>query len=153
MKQKISTKIHWESQIDEHFVKGKYSRSHLWELESGSQIEASSSVHVVPLPYSNPKLIDPEEAFVCSVASCHMLFFLSIAAKKKINILQYDDSPIGVLSKNISNEMAMTEIILQPKVVTAEETSKSVLTKIHELAHKHCFIAKSINSKITINQQ
>ena len=152
MNHNISVKIHWKSHVNEAFINGKYCRTHFWELESGNQINASSSIHIVPLPYSNPEFIDPEEAFVCSIAGCHMLFFLSIAAKKKINILQYDDSPIGVLSRNNSNEVAVTEIILQPKVVTREETSIDILEKIHGLAHQNCFIAKSIKSKIQINQ-
>lgn len=153
MQQKISTKIHWRSQINESFLKGKYSRTHSWELESGTQIEASASVHIIPLPFSNPELIDPEEAFVCSIASCHMLFFLSIAAKNKIDVLQYDDSSIAILTKDASNKVAVTEVILQPKVITREEISKETLEKIHELAHQNCFIANSINSIIQINPQ
>lgn len=153
MNQKISAKIHWKSQIDESFLKGRYSRTHSWKLDSGNQVEASASTHIVPQPYANPKLIDPEEAFVCSVSSCHMLFFLSIAAKKKITVLQYDDSPIAILSKNDSKKIAVTEIILQPKVITKEATNKETLEKIHELAHKNCFIGNSINSTIHIKQQ
>ncbi len=153
MNQKISAKIHWKNQLDDFFIKGKYRRTHSWELESGSQLKASSSIHIVPIPYSNPEFIDPEEAFVCSIASCHMLFFLSIAAKKRIDVLQYDDSPIAILSKNHSKKVAVTKIILNPKVVTREETSKETLENIHELAHQSCFIANSINSKIHINHQ
>lgn len=153
MQQKITTRINWKSQANESFLKGKYSRRHSWTLESGSQIEASASVHIVPLPYSNPELIDPEEAFVCSIASCHMLFFLSIAAKKRIDVLQYDDSPIAVLTKNTSNKVAVTEVILQPKIIVREEISKETLAKIHKLAHQNCFIANSIKSNIQINPQ
>ena len=153
MNQIISAKIKWKNQENEIFIKGKYSRTHIWKLENGNQINASSSPHVVPIPYSNPEYIDPEEAFVCSLASCHMLFFLSIAAKKKINVLEYCDNPIGILAKDESNQIAMTEIILRPKVITFEEIDKNALEKIHQLAHKNCFIAKSVKSKIQIKQQ
>ncbi len=152
MSQEISAKIHWEHQDAKTFQKGKYSRTHIWELDSGNQIDASSSPHIVPVPFSDPAFIDPEEAFICSLASCHMLFFLSIAAKKGISILRYDDTPIGMLAKNDSNKMAMTEVILQPVVKTWEELDPETLREIHESAHENCFIANSVKSVIKIKQ-
>jgi organic hydroperoxide reductase OsmC/OhrA len=146
----ISAKILWENRKGSSFLKGKYSREHIWELTNNIQIKASSSPQIVPMPYSNPAFIDPEEAFVCSVASCHMLFFLSIASKKRIDILKYTDHPIGFLAKKKSGETAITEIILQPKVMFANDLGNEQLEKLHQLAHQNCFIANSVTSKIQI---
>lgn len=146
----ISTRIFWENIHDQPFLKGRYSRDHIWELETGNQIKASSSPHIVPIPFSNPEFIDPEEAFISSISSCHMLFFLSIAAKRKIEVLKYIDTPIGKLSKNDLNKMAITEITLQPKITFKQEISNESLEKMHHLAHKNCFIAHSINAQIHI---
>ncbi|MCG8330711.1 MAG: OsmC family protein [Chitinophagales bacterium] len=150
MHQTISATIHWKASQQEHFIRGKYSRAHIWEFNNGNQIEASSSPAIVPLPYSNPDFIDPEEAFICSLASCHMLFFLSIASKKKINVLQYEDNPIGTIAKGASNRISITEINLQPKVITQEEIGIDKIQNIHRLAHQNCFIANSIKSKVQI---
>jgi organic hydroperoxide reductase OsmC/OhrA len=146
----ISAKILWKKQDNQSFIRGHYSREHIWEFDNGHQINASSSPHIVPIPYSNPAFIDPEEAFICSVSSCHMLFFLSIAAKKKIEVLKYIDTPIGELSKNASNQIAINEITLQPSITFKETISNACIKEIHRIAHENCFIAKSINSKIKI---
>ena len=150
MNQPITAKINWSQQNGEQFNAGQYSRCHMWELESGTSIQASSSPHIVPIPHSNPLFIDPEEAFLCSLASCHMLFFLSIAAKKQVNILQYNDHPMAILAKNNANKVTITEVLLQPQVETQEEISPKILENIHDLAHTNCFIANSVHSKITI---
>ena len=146
----ISVKILWENLNNQPFIDGKYSREHVWEFDNGNKIKASSSPHIVPIPFSNPDFIDPEEAFVSSISSCHMLFFLSIAAKKKVKVLKYMDTPIGKLSKNDLNKVTISEIILQPKVTLQQIISNESLEKIHHLAHQNCFIANSINSNIQI---
>lgn len=151
MNLEIKAKIRWKLQESELFTKGKYSRVHEWELENGHSIPASSSPHIVPLPYSNPEIIDPEEAFLCSLASCHMLFFLSIAAKKKIEVLEYLDSPIATLAKNDSQKLAITEVTLQPQVRMSLALDQEALEHMHHLAHENCFIANSVHSKIQIN--
>ncbi|RUS97615.1 hypothetical protein DSM106972_083520 [Dulcicalothrix desertica PCC 7102] len=82
------------------FTDNKYSREHTWRFDGGIEIAASASPHVVPVPYSNPACIDPEEAFVASLSSCHMLFFLSIAAKSKFVVDNYIDKAVGIMEKN-----------------------------------------------------
>ncbi|MDX2243399.1 MAG: OsmC family protein [Leptolyngbyaceae cyanobacterium bins.302] len=82
------------------FTDNRYSREHIWQFDGGVEVPASSSPHVVPEPYSNPACIDPEEAFVAALSSCHMLWFLAIAAKRKFVVESYTDQAIGVMEKN-----------------------------------------------------
>ena len=92
-------KIVWSRSKDEKFTDNQYSRGHRWEFDGGTVVPASSSPHIVPLPYSVEQNVDPEEAFVASLSSCHMLFFLAIAGKKRFVVDQYIDSPIGIMEK------------------------------------------------------
>jgi organic hydroperoxide reductase OsmC/OhrA len=132
----------------------KYSRSHTWKFDCGIELDASSSPHVVPLPMSNESAVDPEEAFVASVSSCHMLWFLSIAANKKYVVESYEDNAEGELEKNEEGKLAMTKVILKPKVKFGNEyvPAKDEIDKLHQLAHEKCFIANSVKTKITIVQ-
>src|SRR5689334_25217531 len=91
--------IRWKRTSDE-FLKGKYSREHTWTFDGGVTVPASPSPHVVPAPYSNPAHVDPEEAFVASISSCHMLTFLYVASKKGFQVDSYDDEAVGVMTKN-----------------------------------------------------
>jgi organic hydroperoxide reductase OsmC/OhrA len=149
---KINAKILWQKSPEEKFIDGNYRRVHKWILDGGMKIDASSSPEIVPLPMSDPSLIDPEEAFVAGIASCHMLFFLSIAAKKKFIIDYYEDNPEAIMGKNDEGKMAVLSLTLHPKVtftgtnIPAEENIKL----IHELAHSNCFLANSIKTKISI---
>ena len=147
-----SVKILWKKNLDEAFVDSKYSRSHTWSFDGGIEIPASSSPHVVPVPMSNESAVDPEEAFVAAVSSCHMLWFLSIAAEKNFIVESYEDNAIGVLGKNGEGKLAMTKITLKPKVNfndTIVPTNEQV-DELHRLAHEKCFIANSVKTKITI---
>ena len=147
-----SVKIFWKKNLDEAFVDSKYSRSHTWSFDGGIEIPASSSPHVVPVPMSNESAVDPEEAFVAAVSSCHMLWFLSIAAEKSFIVESYEDNAIGVLGKNGEGKLAMTKITLKPKVNfndTTVPTSEQV-DELHRLAHEKCFIANSVKTDITM---
>lgn len=147
-----SVKIFWKKSLDEVFVDSKYSRSHTWSFDGGIEIPASSSPHVVPLPMSNESAVDPEEAFVAAISSCHMLWFLSIAAEKSFIVESYEDNAIGVLGKNGEGKLAMTKITLKPKVNfndTTVPTSEQV-DELHRLAHEKCFIANSVKTDITM---
>src|SRR5579871_5497698 len=84
------------------FLDNRYSRAHKWKFDEGYEVEASSSPHVVPLPLSINAAIDPEEAFIASLSSCHMLWFLAIAAKQRFCVDSYEDEAIGTMSKNES---------------------------------------------------
>ncbi len=148
----ISTSIIWHKGKEEIFLDGQYKRTHQWIMKGGMILNASASPEIVPIPMSDPALIDPEEAFLSSVSSCHMLFFLSIAARKKLVIDSYQDTPIAIMGKNENGKMAVQSITLQPKVVFGEgkAPNEKTLNRIHQIAHANCFLANSINTKITI---
>lgn len=136
---------------DQTFTDRKYSRAHLWEFDGGVSVPASASPHIVPLPYSVEANVDPEEAFVASISSCHMLFFLDIASKKKLLIDSYIDYAEGVLEKDTEGKLAMTRVILNPTIVfSGDQPSEDTLHKIHHLSHQACFIANSVKTVVTV---
>ena len=133
------------------FTDNKYSRAHTWVFDGGCEVPASPSPHIVPLPYSVEENVDPEEAFIASLSSCHMLFFLSIAAKKKLLIDSYDDNAKGILEENSQGQLVMIKIILDPKIIFSKNApSKEEIQKIHHLAHQQCFLANSVKTEITV---
>jgi len=129
-------------------------RSHTWTFDGGIELVASSSPHVVPLPMSNESAVDPEQAFVASLSSCHMLWFLSIAVENNYIVESYEDNAEGVLGKNEEGKLAMTRIILKPKVTFGNQhtPSRDQVDELHRSAHEKCFIANSVKTKITIAQ-
>jgi len=144
--------ITWQKQPAEEFEKGRYSRVHQWAFDGGMKIAASSSPSVVPVPMSDASLIDPEEAFLASLSSCHLLFFLSIAAKKKLIVEKYEDHVQGTMGENEDGKMAMLTATLNPVIVFSGEhrPSEETIRQIHELAHTSCYIANSVKTKIEI---
>lgn len=146
-------KVCWEKQTSETFTDHRYHRTHRWTFENGNEIEASSSPAIVPVPFSDPAMLDPEEAFVASLASCHMLFFLHIAAGKGYIIEHYEDWAEGKLSKNKAGTTAFSQVSLQPKVTFSGESqpTPAQLEAMHQTAHAHCFIANSVKADIQIN--
>ena len=146
--------VNWKNQ-DENFVANAYSRAHEWHFDGGAVVAASASPHIVPAPWSRPENVDPEEAFVAALASCHMLFFLSLAASKKLEVLAYTDTADGLMEKNSSGRYAMTRVTLKPAVKFAEGTTvaDADLVQIHHQAHEKCFIANSVTSEIVIVPQ
>lgn len=149
-----NVKISWKKNFDENFLDNKYSRLHTWTFDGGIEMEASSSPHVVPLPMSVESAVDPEEAFVASLSSCHMLWFLSIAVEKNYIVESYQDNAEGTLGKNEEGQLAMTKVVLKPKVNFGSEhtPSREQVDELHHLAHEKCFIANSVKTKITIVQ-
>ncbi|MEJ2045475.1 MAG: OsmC family protein [Reinekea sp.] len=147
-----SATIRWQRGSEEAFTDNKYSRGHTWEFDGGATVAASSSPEVVPLPYSVEANVDPEEAFIASLSSCHMLFFLSIAAKKKWCVDRYEDLAVGVMTSNDQGKTAVTKVTLKPLVTFSGEHQPSLeqLEKVHHLAHESCFIANSVTSEILI---
>ena len=135
------------------FTDNKYSREHLWEFDGGTQITASSSPQVVPVPHSNPNYIDPEEAFIASISSCHMLWFLAIAANQEFVVDSYSDRAIGLMGENETGKLAMTKITLSPIVMFSAENLPTAeqIAKMHQEAHQNCFLANSIKTEIIIN--
>ncbi|ESP94295.1 MULTISPECIES: OsmC family protein [Pseudoalteromonas] len=144
--------IFWQRQSEEVFIDAKYSRAHKWSFDGGATIDASSSPSVVPLPFSKPDNVDPEEAFVASLSSCHMLFFLHFAAKSGYIVESYEDSATGIMSNNAHGKMAMTEVILKPRIKwqQPESIDKQTVDNLHHQAHEACFIANSVYTEIKV---
>jgi organic hydroperoxide reductase OsmC/OhrA len=142
--------IHWESEGD--FERGKYSRAHSWTFDGGLSIPASASPHVVRPPLSNPAGIDPEEALVASVSSCHMLTFVHLARKAGHVVLRYDDHAVGTMTKNERGVPWVSRIELRPRVAYAEgrAPSREEEGALHHAAHEECFIAQSIKSEVVV---
>ena len=147
---KYSAKISWYRADDEAYVDNKYSRGHEWSFDGGITVAASASPQVVPLPYSVEQNVDPEEAFVASLSSCHMLFFLSIAAKRKYIVDEYLDSAIGIMDKDDKGVEWMTRVTLRPliKFSGASQPDDEILKKMHHRAHQLCFIANSVKTEV-----
>lgn len=135
---------------DQPFTDNAYSRGHKWEFDGGATVPASASPDVVPLPMSVAENVDPEEAFVASLASCHMLYFLSIAAKRGYVIDSYTDAAIGYMGKNEEGRTAITKVILDPKVsfVGEKKPTTAELEKLHHRSHELCFIANSVRTEV-----
>lgn len=133
---------------DQAFTDGRYSRAHHWGFDGGAVVEASSSPHVVPLPMSVEEAVDPEEAFVASLSSCHMLSFLYVAWKRGFVIDSYRDEAVGILQKDVDGQMAMTRVTLYPEVRFSQEPSADELEAMHHEAHEACFIARSVKTDV-----
>jgi organic hydroperoxide reductase OsmC/OhrA len=131
------------------FRGGRYSRSHSWAFDGGVEIPASASPQVVPAPLSDPKGVDPEEAFVASLASCHMLTFLYLASKAGLDVDAYEDDAVGVLAKNGDGRIAVTVVTLRPRVTFAGAAPDDVRFRdLHHRAHEECFIASSVRTDV-----
>lgn len=149
---KYFAKINWSRDPQSPFIDNKYSRGHKWSFDGGVSIEASSSPHIVPLPYSVEESVDPEEAFIASLSSCHMLFFLSIAAKNKVVVNNYTDNAEGVMTKDPEGKLAITTVTLKPYVEFNNDKvpSRALVEKMHHQAHEQCFIANSVKAEVII---
>ena len=132
------------------FLGDKYSRAHTWTFDGGVEVPASASPAVVPLPWSKAAAVDPEEAFVASLSSCHMLSFLYIAAKRGFVIDEYRDEAIGDMAKNAAGRMAMTVVTLRPAITFSGERqpTRAELDAMHHEAHDLCFIANSVTTDV-----
>ncbi len=143
-------KVIWQRASEENYVDNQYSRGHQWEFDGGLTVPASASPHIVPLPYSVAENIDPEEAFVASISSCHMLFFLSIAAKRRYVVDSYNDHAKGIMEPNSEGKILMSKVILNPKVEFSgdRQPTDAQLEKMHHQSHEQCFIANSVKTEI-----
>ena len=132
------------------FLDGRYSRRHSLRFDGGAEVRASSSPQVVPVPLSDPAAVDPEEAFVASLASCHMLWFLFIAAERQFCVDRYCDAATGVVEKNAEGRMAMTVVTLRPRVTFsgASKPTRTEFGQLHRSAHEQCFLANSVKSEV-----
>lgn len=132
------------------FTDNRYSRGHHWRFDGGVEVPASSSPLAAPVPLSVAEAVDPEEAFVASLSSCHMLWFLFIAAKRGFLVDRYRDDAVGVLAKNSGGRIAMTVVTLRPDATFAGERkpTRAELDAMHHEAHDRCFIANSVTTEM-----
>jgi organic hydroperoxide reductase OsmC/OhrA len=149
----LGARITWDRN-GQDFAGKKYSRAHIWTFDGGLTVPASSSPHVVKVPYSDPSAVDPEEAFVASCSSCHMLSFLWRAGLAGFVVESYEDDAEGVMEKNKEGRLAITRVTLKPKVrFSGKLPSKEEHDHLHHLAHEDCFIANSVKTEISCEPQ
>ena len=134
------------------FLSGKYSREHTWTFDGGVTIPASPSPSVVPVPYSNPAHVDPEEAFVAAVSSCHMLTYLYLAYQQGFQVDSYQDEAVGVMTKNQKGMPWVSSISLHPQIAYGGEKHPTPTDEdcLHHMAHEQCFIANSIKTEVIV---
>jgi organic hydroperoxide reductase OsmC/OhrA len=137
---------------DQPFTDQRYSRAHEWRFDGGLRVPASSSPLSVPVPMSDPANVDPEEALVAAASSCHMLFFLSITAKRGFVVDEYTDHAVGTLALAADGKMAMTRIVLRPAIAFAGSRNPDAaeLAEIHHQAHQLCYIANSLKGEVVV---
>ncbi len=142
--------VHW-ARGAAAFLDNRYSRGHIWRFDGGTEVPASSSPNVVRVPMSVEAAVDPEEAFVASLASCHMLWFLHFAAQERWCVDDYLDAATGVMGKNAQGRMAMLTVTLHPQVAFAGTAPEpAALERLHHRAHEACFIANSVTTDVRI---
>lgn len=145
-------RIRWAREAREKFVDSRYSRAHRWEFDGGVTVPASSAVSSVPLPYSKPENVDPEEALVAAISSCHMLSFLYLVAKEGFVVDTYDDAAIGTLARNEQGRLAVTTVRLAPRVEFSgnRPPTQADVDRLHHRAHEECYIANSVRTAISV---
>ena len=143
--------IRWDRNGDPDFLRNRYSRVHRWLFDGGVEVRASSSPSVVPVPLSAADAVDPEEALVASASSCHMLFFLHLAAKGGFIVDSYSDAAQGEMLPNAAGKLAMARIILSPRVVFSgtQQPTLEEIERLHEQAHSNCYIASSLRAEVS----
>ena len=140
----------WQRAAHEAFTDNRYSRRHVLHFDGGTEVAGSSSPSVVPLPLSDAAAVDPEEAFIASLAACHMLWFLSIAAQQGYVVDRYSDAATGVMTRNATGKLWMSLVTLRPEVAFCggDGPTGNDLLHLHHRAHMECFIANSVKSEV-----
>lgn len=149
---KYQASISWKRQGDERFLDSRYSRAHQWKFDGGVIVPASSAVSSVPSPYSNAENVDPEEALVAAVSSCHMLTFLHRAARSGFVVDSYDDLAIGTMEADSRGRLSITAVALAPAILFSgvNQPTSEIVERLHHEAHEECYIANSVRSEITV---
>ena len=133
------------------FTKGRYSPEHSWTFDGGVTVPASPSPSAVPAPFSNPAHVDPEEASVASIATCHMLSFLFLASRAGVEVVSYEDGAVGHMTTNERGVLWVSTVELAPRVVYGGAAPAAELeAELHHRAHEECFIANSVKTEITV---
>jgi organic hydroperoxide reductase OsmC/OhrA len=143
--------ISWKNEGPD-LLKGKYSRVHRWTFDGGLSIEGSASPAVVPAPYSSTAAIDPEEAFVAAISSCHMLTFVWLASRQGFQVDSYEDQAVGVTKKNEKGATWVATVTLRPKLVYGGDKRPSAdeEERLHHAAHEQCYISSSVKTEVLI---
>jgi organic hydroperoxide reductase OsmC/OhrA len=151
-KHEYTATVTWQRAGDATFTDNRYSRAHQWRFDGGAVVPASSSPAVVPVPQSDAAAVDPEEAFVASLSSCHMLFFLFHAAKKGFVVERYEDVAAGTMGKNAAGRTAMLKVTLRPQVTWGGEKRPTAqdIEALHHRSHEDCYIANSVTCEVAI---
>ncbi|MBL0968532.1 MAG: OsmC family protein [Brevundimonas sp.] len=145
--------IEW-SRGDQSFLDQKYSRVHDWRFDGGAVVKGSPAPTSVPAPMSDPSAVDPEEALVAAVSSCHMLFFLAFAAKAGFVVDRYRDDAVGTMSRDDRGKTAITEVVLRPDIAfSGAGPDAAALTDLHHRAHEACYIANSIRGEVRVESR
>ncbi|HET7845584.1 MAG TPA: OsmC family protein [Xanthomonadales bacterium] len=133
------------------FTDNRYSRAHEWSFDGGVRVPASSSPAVVREPMSQANAVDPEEALVAATASCHMLWFLSLAAKRGYVVERYEDAAFGTMDE-VDGKVRFTKVTLRPAIAFAgpKQPDAAALAALHERAHAECFIANSLRCPVVV---
>lgn len=142
--------IAWKRET-ESFAYDHYNRAHRWRFDGGVEVPGSAS----PAYRGDPACVDPEEAFVAALSSCHLLTFLAIAARKRLVVDSYEDRAVGHMEKNAQGRLAITSVDLHPHVVFAPgtEVDAATLKKMHHDAHEQCFIANSVKTMVIVRSR
>ena len=134
------------------FRKRQYSRVHSWTFDGGITVPASAAPSGVPVPFSNPANVDPEEAFVAAISSCHMLVFLFVAANAGFEVRSYEDEAVGRMTKNERGALWVSAVELSPRITYADDAAPTAEQEadLHHRAHDGCYIANSVRTEITV---
>ena len=141
--------ITW-SRGNDDFLDKRYHRTHTWQFDGGATVAASSSPHVVPLPYSDAAAVDPEEAYVAALSSCHMLWFLDMACRAGWRVNRYTDDAVGTMAPDARGRPIVGHVQLRPVTVfdAAHAPNAEQLAALHHQAHDACFLANSVKTQI-----
>lgn len=146
----IEAIVEWD-RSGQTFTDNRYSRAHRWRFDGGVEVPASASPHIVPEPYSNAENVDPEEAYIAALSSCHMLTFLSIAARNSYVVDSYRDRAVGTMTKNAQGRLHIDKVSLRPEIAYgAPGPDRSEEKRLHREAHEQCFIANSVLTAVSI---
>lgn len=150
-----SAQLEWQRAEGAVFTDNRYSRRHVLRFDGGAEMPGSSAVASVPTPYSDASAVDPEEMFIAALSSCHLLWFLALAAKAGLTVDRYVDEALGTLAADGRGRMAMTVVTLRPRTTFSgpRQPTPAALQALHDAAHEHCYIANSVLTDVRCEPQ
>jgi organic hydroperoxide reductase OsmC/OhrA len=153
MTHEYTATVSWKRGTNEPFTDIKFSRAHTWVFDGGVAVPASSSPLSVRVPFSRADAVDPEEALVAALSSCHMLTFLYLAAKRGYVVDSYDDAAVGIMTKNERGKLFVSRVVLRPRIIFsgAKQPSADELSQLHHHAHEECYIANSVLTEVVVS--